>query len=82
MSPWVVFAVNDGAGSPMRGIGALAAVQVAVLARRIGRFAWWAAPGFPLLLAGFVALFVRSALHRAVRRTVSWHDRSVPVRVR
>lgn len=64
------------------GIGVLAAVQVAVLVRRIGRFAWWVAPGFPLLLAGFVALFVRSALHRVVRRTVSWHDRTVPVRVR
>jgi 4,4'-diaponeurosporenoate glycosyltransferase len=63
-------------------IGALAAVQVAVLARRVGRFAWWSAPGFPVLLAGFVALFVRSALHRAVRRTVSWHDRTVRVRVR
>jgi hypothetical protein len=63
-------------------IWALASVQVAVLARRIGRFAWWAAPAFPVLLAGFVALFCRSLLHRAVRRTVSWHDRDVRVRVR
>ncbi len=59
-----------------------AAVQVAVLLRRIGRFAWWAAPAFPLLLAGFVALFLRSIIHRTVRRTVTWHDRSVAVRVR
>lgn len=61
---------------------ALASAQVAILLRRIGRFAWWAAPAFPLLLAGFVALFVQSAIHRAVRRRVRWHDRSITVRVR
>jgi 4,4'-diaponeurosporenoate glycosyltransferase len=61
---------------------ALASVQVAVLLRRIGRFAWWAAPAFPLLLAGFVALFLRSVILRTVRRSVTWHDRAVAVRVR
>lgn len=59
---------------------AVVAAETAVLLRRIGRFAWWAAPAFPLLLTGFVALFARSAFHRTVRRSVSWHDRSVAVR--
>ena len=58
---------------------ALVAAQAAVLLRRIGSFRWWAAPAFPLLVAGFVALFVRSALHRAVHRTVTWHDRTIAV---
>ncbi len=61
---------------------AVASAQVAVLLRRIGRFAWWAAPAFPLLLAGFIALFLRSTIQRTVRRSVRWRDRSVAVRVR
>lgn len=64
------------------GAWALAAAQVSFLLRRIGRFAWWAGPAFPLLLAGFVALFARSSIHRLVRRSVQWHGRSVAVRVR
>lgn len=56
------------------------AVQLSVLLRRIGAFRWWAGPGFPVLLAGFVVLFVRSVVHRTVRRSVTWHDRTVPVR--
>jgi 4,4'-diaponeurosporenoate glycosyltransferase len=76
-----------GAGPPSERLGAfvvwaLASAQVAVLLRRIGRFAWWAAPAFPLLVAGFVALFCRSALHRTVHRSVTWHDRSIAVRPR
>lgn len=61
---------------------AVASAQLVVLLRRVGRFAWWAAPAFPLLLAGFVALFVRSAVHRSLRHTVRWHDRAVTVRAR
>lgn len=61
---------------------AVAAAQLTVLLRRIGRFAWWAGPAFPVLLAGFVALFVRSGIQRALRRSVRWRGRSVAVRVR
>lgn len=61
---------------------AVTAAETGVLLRRIGRFSWWAAPAFPLLLVGFVALFAKSAVHRMLRRTVRWHDRSVAVRVR
>jgi hypothetical protein len=61
---------------------AVAAAQLAVLLRRIGRFAWWAVPLFPVLLAGFIALFVRSSVQRAIRRSVRWRGRSVTVRVR
>lgn len=59
---------------------ALVAAEAHLLLRRIGRFSWWAALAFPVLLAGFVAVFARSAFHRTVRRSVSWHDRSVSVR--
>jgi 4,4'-diaponeurosporenoate glycosyltransferase len=61
---------------------AIASAQLAVLLRRIGRFSWWAAPAFPLLLAGFVALFARSAVPRALHRSVRWRGRSLAVRVR
>ncbi|WP_421117947.1 glycosyltransferase [Aquihabitans daechungensis] len=68
-------------GTPLV-LWAFASAQVAVLLRRIGRFAWWAAPAFPLLLAGFVALFLRSTFLRSIRRSVRWRDRSLTVRVR
>jgi len=61
---------------------AVVALQTAWFLRRIGRFRWWAAPAFPILLAGFVAVFLRSAVHRALKRTVVWHDRTIAVRAR
>ena len=61
---------------------ALVTAQTGLFLRRIGSFRWWAAAAFPILLAGFVALFVRSAIYRSVRRSVTWHGRSVAVSVK
>jgi hypothetical protein len=58
---------------------AVTAAQLAAFLPRIGRFRWWTAPAFPLFLAGFVALFVRSALDRTVRRSVTWRGRVLDV---
>ena len=60
----------------------LVGAQLTWLLRRIGRFAWWAGPAWPVLLASFVLLFVRSAALRTIRRRVTWHGRSIAVRVR
>lgn len=61
---------------------AVVAGQVTLLLRRIGRFSWWAGPAWPILLVGFVALFAGSTFARGVRRTVTWHGRSIAVRAR
>lgn len=63
-------------------MGAATAAQLAWFLRRIGRFRWWAAPAFPLLLAGFVALFLHSMVHRTVRGSVTWRGREVEVTAR
>lgn len=55
------------------------AVQVAVLARRVGRFGPWAPCVFPLLVAGFLGIFIRSLVHTARGRT-TWRGRTVPTR--
>ena len=55
------------------------AVQFRVLTRRLGLFRPWTAPAHPALLAGFVALFGRSARARWFTRSVSWRGRQVPV---
>lgn len=53
------------------------AVQFVVHLRRVGRFSWWAPFVYPLLLAFFVALFVRSVAFTVVRRRVTWRGREV-----
>ena len=54
------------------------AVQFHLLARRLGRFRWWAGPAHPLLLAAFSGLVGRSALARR-RGVVRWRGRQVAV---
>lgn len=56
---------------------AVAALQVTLFARRIGSFRWWIGPLYPLLLAGFFLLLLRSAFHRSFRRQVTWRGRSI-----
>jgi hypothetical protein len=53
--------------------------QLAWLAARVGTFRWWAIVAFPLPLAAFVGLFVRSLVVRGVRRRVRWRGRDLPV---
>lgn len=74
-------AVRAGSGRPAAWLPlllfTLMAAQVALFARRIGSFRWWAGPLFPLLLGGFLVLFVRSAVHRSLRRRVTWRGRVI-----
>jgi len=56
-----------------------AAAQLWWLARRAGTFSPWAAVLFPIPLWAFVALFLRSAWHRVVRRRVQWRGRAIEV---
>ena len=45
--------------------------------RELGNFRWWAAPAYPLLLAGFMALFFYSAYRTHLRRSVVWRGRTL-----
>ncbi|HEY8547952.1 MAG TPA: glycosyltransferase [Acidimicrobiales bacterium] len=47
--------------------------------RRIGSFRWWAWALWPVPLAAFVALFLRSAALTVARRPVRWRGRRVAV---
>jgi 4,4'-diaponeurosporenoate glycosyltransferase len=66
---------------PDRELAAWAAVSAHLgwLLRRIGSFRLWTAIGFPVPLAAFVGLFVRSAARRATGRAVYWRGRPVQV---
>jgi 4,4'-diaponeurosporenoate glycosyltransferase len=52
-------------------------VQLAVLARLVGRFRWWAIVLFPVPLVAFVVIFLRSVVRRMRRRNVTWKGRSL-----
>jgi len=51
------------------------AAQLAWLARRIGRFPAWSWALYPLPLAFFVVVFLRSTLAKLLRREVTWKGR-------
>ncbi|MEZ5259709.1 MAG: hypothetical protein R2705_23360 [Ilumatobacteraceae bacterium] len=55
---------------------AASTVQLAVFARRAGRFGLAPLLG-PLLAVGFVAMFVAALVLRRSRRTVTWRGRRV-----
>jgi 4,4'-diaponeurosporenoate glycosyltransferase len=56
------------------------AVQVWVLGRRAGRFSPVIAALYPLAVAVFVVIFLRSLLAVVLRRQVTWKDRQVTAR--
>ncbi len=56
---------------------ALAALTCGWVFRRIGRFRWWTALCFPVPLAVFLGVFVRSLFAVATRRPVAWRGRRV-----
>ena len=58
----------------------LAALQVFVLTRRVGRFHPLTAVLFPIPLVVFVAVFARSAVRLLFNRPVRWRDRDVSSR--
>jgi 4,4'-diaponeurosporenoate glycosyltransferase len=45
----------------------------------MGTFRWWAVALYPIPLAFFVAVFLRSAALTALGRPVAWRGRRVPV---
>lgn len=55
------------------------ALQLVVLLRRVGRFGPWAPWAFPLLVAGFLGIFLRSLVH-SVRGRTTWRGRTVATR--
>lgn len=48
--------------------------------RRIGSFRWWTWALFPVCLAAFDVIFVRSVVHTLLRRSVRWRGRDVALR--
>ena len=67
---------------PLLAAGALYAAccaQVAVLGRRLGTFGIGTALVYPVPLAAFVALFLRSTWRTFVHRSVVWRGRTLPV---
>ena len=58
----------------------VAAIQVHVLLRRVGQFHVLTSVLFPLPLAFFIAVFLRSVGRLLLGRPVRWRDRDVPTR--
>jgi 4,4'-diaponeurosporenoate glycosyltransferase len=84
----LIMATVDVVGAPwgsIAGLGwavgtyLLAASSVASMLRRVGRFRPAASLAFPLLVAGFLAVFGRSLWCTWVRRSVTWRSRRVPL---
>ena len=70
--------VGGGRGAVARAVAYLAAAAHTGWAfRRVGRFGAWAALAFPVPLAVFLAVFVRSVVAVVTRRPVRWRDRHV-----
>jgi 4,4'-diaponeurosporenoate glycosyltransferase len=61
---------------------AASVAQLAVQGRRVGRYGVLSALAFPLLLAFFLVVFLRSVALTASGLPVRWRGRSVPTRVR
>ncbi|MFZ4811808.1 MAG: glycosyltransferase family 2 protein [Ilumatobacteraceae bacterium] len=72
---WVTSLAGGWLTSPWFALASL--VQLAVFARRAGSFRWWAVLLFPLAVALFVVVLVRSWVLRHTRRTVSWKGRDL-----
>ncbi len=58
---------------------AVAVAQLGVLFRRVGNFWIATAFAFPLLVAFFFAVFIRSTYRTVVRQSVAWRGRDIPV---
>lgn len=53
--------------------------QIAWQQRQLGAFRWWTIPAYPLLLIGFIAIYLYSAYRLHVRRSVVWRGRVLPL---
>jgi len=71
--------IRGTAGPPVTALVAWLAVSVHQqrLLRRIGSFRWSTAAAFPIPLAAFLAIFVRSTVHTWLRRQVTWRGRRI-----
>ena len=69
------------AGAPLVAVAAyvVTAVQFRFLLRRVGAFRRWTACLFPVPLAAFIGIFVRSLALTFVRRRVTWRGREIPI---
>jgi len=56
---------------------ALAALSCAWSFGRVGQFRWWTAACYPVPLAVFLGVFVRSLFAVVTRRPVAWRGRRV-----
>lgn len=61
-------------------VWSLVSLQVWWMLRRLGSFHPWTAVAFPVPLAAFVGLFVRSSWLQLLGRSVMWRGRQVPTR--
>lgn len=61
------------------GLWATAAIQLRMMLRQVGSFRTWTALLFPIPVAAFVLLFLRSLLLTTVRRQVTWRGRHISV---
>lgn len=64
------------------GLYTASAVQIRVMSARVGRFGTVSALLYPVLLAVFVGVFLRSLWSTVVRRRVTWRGREIPIDAR
>lgn len=55
------------------------AVELAIASKRVGRFAWWIFPLYPLLIAVFISIFMYSIYLSKRRGSVQWKGRNINV---
>jgi 4,4'-diaponeurosporenoate glycosyltransferase len=82
---WLLRAVGGASSAELllaTAVYALSALQLWWMLRRVGSFGWPTAVLFPVSLALFLILFLRSALLVALRRPVRWKGREVPASAR
>lgn len=73
-------AVTRGVTPSRLALYAIAAASLWAMLRRVGDFRWWVPALFPVPLAFFVGVFVRSAWCTYVRRSVTWRGRTIDLR--
>jgi len=74
-----VLALADGSPALWALAWVVVAWQLRSVLRRLGSFRWWTWALFPVCLLGFDLIFARSLAHTAVRRSVRWRGRDVPL---
>ncbi len=53
--------------------------QIGWQQRQLGAFRWWTIPAYPLLLVGFITVYLYSAYRLHIRRSVVWRGRVLPL---